>query len=101
MAWVSHPCHKKRDKDGAPGTLLRTKVEDYSIEAEVHQEADLDRDCLTLLILGRFELVLADGFHCLLVQAHAYRADDADVLRVALGIDNQADEDCAFVFCPA
>src|SRR5579863_1068749 len=61
-----------------------------SVQVEGDVDDDLDGDGMAL-VHGGLELVLTGGFYSFLVETHAEVANDADVLRVSLLIDDELD----------
>ena len=71
-------------------------LENLEVDLDVH----LDDDWLAVLH-GRSELVLANGFHCLLVQSKADAPQDANVSRTSVRIDLQVDQNVSGNLCLA
>ncbi len=86
---------KERDAE-APRSLVSVLLK-LSVEAEVDLYVDVDRNGGFAVFHGGLELVLADGFHSLFVEAHAEGADDMDILRISLRVNNESDEADALV----
>src|SRR5579883_1437859 len=65
-----------------------------SIQSEVHLHGNLDRDG-DAVFSGRFKSPALHGLNGFFVQAHAERALHADVVRAAIGADDQPEHDGA------
>ena len=58
------------------------------MQVELHIHNDLHSHGMSLIHCW-LELVLLDGFNSFLIEAHAQMPRDADVLRIAICVDNQ------------
>ena len=67
------------------------------IESEVHLDCDHGWNRSGSVFQSGLELVLPDRFDRIFIQSHAKRAHDANILRVALGVDDQRDDAHALV----
>src|ERR1019366_7516387 len=68
------------------------------VQPEIYFHVDHHGDRLAVLA-GGLELPQLDGLDGLLVQSHAQRALDADLLRTAIGADHQPQHDSSLVLC--
>ena len=66
------------------------------VEAEVYGDPDAGVDGLAVFE-GGFEAVELDGREGFFVETHAEGLDDARILRVAVGIDNDGDDADALI----
>src|ERR1700722_7145556 len=75
---------------GKAHTSNDTRFCSSSVQPEVHLDCDSYRDWFAVLFCG-LELVSENGFKRFFIEAHAKMANDVQVLRIALGVDDQRD----------
>ena len=68
------------------------------VESEVHVDDDLHCHGMSL-VESRLKSILANCIDCLFVQSHAEMTNQANILRVSLGIDDELNGNSALEVC--
>src|ERR1700676_970098 len=101
FACVSAFCHRSSAKRGAPsGPLFAFVTEKESMQVEIHVDNNLHSHPLAVVHRPAAP-VLPYRLRCLVVQSHPSAANDADVLRIPLLVNNKLNGNVALEVCGA